>query len=89
MGEELITFGDIKIEKCKFHHRINLFSQNIQILKKKYMYLVWFFRRKKIKYFIGFKDGDYRIKTLWIMFPKTSAYVKMCNGETEWINFFY
>ena len=53
------------------------------------MYLVWFFRRKKIKYFIGFKDGDYRIKTLWIMFPKTSAYVKMCNGETEWINFFY
>ena len=25
MGKEVITFGDIKIEKCKFHHRINLF----------------------------------------------------------------
>ena len=45
-------------------------------------------REKYYKYFTGYKDdNDYKIKPLWIMFPKTSAYVKRYDGETKWINF--
>ena len=37
------------------------------------------------KHFIGYKDDDddYKIKPLHIMLPKTSAYVKGCDGETK------
>ena len=30
---------------------------------------------------------DYKIKPLHIMLPKTSPYVKGCNGKTKWICF--
>ena len=42
---------------------------------------------KNYKYFIGYKDDDYKIKLLCIMLPKTSAYEKRYGGETIWINF--
>ena len=32
-------------------------------------------------------DDDYKIKPLRTMLPKTSAYVKSCDGETKWIYF--
>ena len=40
-----------------------------------------------LKYLIGFKDNDYKIKLLCIMFPKTSAYLKSYDDETKWMNF--
>ena len=36
------------------------------------------------KYFIGYKKHDHKIKLLDIMFPKTNAYLKSCDGETKW-----
>ena len=43
---------------------------------------------KYYKYFIGYKNGDYKIIPLLIMLPKASAYVKSYYGETKWMNFF-
>ena len=40
------------------------------------------------KYFIGYLYDDYRIKSLHIMLPKTSAYVKSYEGQTNWMYFF-
>ena len=39
------------------------------------------------RYFIRYKDNDYEIKISGIMLPKTSAYVKSYDGETEWMTF--
>ena len=76
MGEEIITFGDIEVEKHKFHHRKNLILlKDLDI--KKYRYLTWFLQLKKnYKYFIGYKDDDHKNKPLRIMLQKASAYVK-------------
>ena len=38
-------------------------------------------------HFIGYKNNDYEIKISGIMLPKTSAYVKSYDGETEWMTF--
>ena len=32
-------------------------------------------------------DSDYKIKPLFLMLPKTSAYVKGYDGETKWMYF--
>ena len=46
------------------------------------------FQEKKIyRFFIGYKDDDHKIKSSHVMLPKTSAYVKRCDGETNWIFF--
>ena len=42
--------------------------------------------KKNYKYFIGYKDDDYRIKSLRTILPNTSAYVKSYDRETKWIN---
>ena len=42
--------------------------------------------KKNYKYFIGYKDDDYRIKPLRTILPNTSAYVKSYDRETKWIN---
>ena len=36
---------------------------------------------------MGFIDDGYKIESLSIMLPKTSAYVKSYDGETKWMNF--
>ena len=39
---------------------------------------------KTYKYFIGYKDDDgYKIKSLRIILPKKSAYVKSYDGENK------
>ena len=53
-----------------------------------YQYLTWFLLVKKNhKDFIGYVNDDYKSKTLHIMLPKTSSYVKGYDGETKWIYF--
>ena len=37
--------------------------------------------------FIGYLFDDDKVKPLHIMLPKTSAYVKSYDGQTEWIYF--
>ena len=44
--------------------------------------------KKNYKYFINYNDDDdYVIKPLPIMLTKTSAYVKIYDGETKWMKF--
>ena len=45
------------------------------------------FGEKNYKYFIGYLYNDNKVKTLHIMLPKTSAYVKSFDGQTKWMYF--
>ena len=46
-----------------------------------------FFGEKNYKYFIGYLRNDNKVKPLHKMFPKTSAYVKSCGGQSKWMYF--
>ena len=80
-------FGDMEIKKRKFCHCKNLifleYADNDNIKVSSMVSSV----EKSYKYFIDYKDDDYKIKPLHIMLPKTSAYVKIYYGETEWVKF--
>ena len=39
---------------------------------------------KKYKYFIDYLYNDNKVKSLHIMLPKTSTYVKRFDGQTKW-----
>ena len=45
------------------------------------------FGEKNYKYFIGYLYNYHKIKSLHIMLPKTSAYVKRYDGQTKWMYF--
>ena len=77
MGKEIITFGDTELEKHKFHRDkspifLNVVDTDNVLVSNKIST-----GEKKYKYFIGCLDDDYKIKSLHIMLPKTSAYVKI------------
>ena len=42
---------------------------------------------KNYKYFLGYLYNDHKNKSLHIMLPKTSPYVKSCDGQTKWMYF--
>ena len=85
MGKEIIAFSDIEIEKRKFHHLENpILLEDAGI--KKYRCLVWCFLAKNF-FFIGYKDDDFKIKQLHIIFPKISLYGKSYDSETKWMYF--
>ena len=65
MEKAIIKFGDIAIEKQKFHQH-NTDSNKI-VLSNKVS-----FGKKGFKYFIGYEDD--KIKPLCIFLPKMSAY---------------
>ena len=44
-------------------------------------------RGKIYKYFIGYFYNDHKVKLLYIMIPKTSAYLKRYDGETKLMHF--
>ena len=43
--------------------------------------------KKNYKHFIGYLYNDHKVKPLHMMLPKTSAYVKSCDGQTKWMYF--
>ena len=52
------------------------------------MYLTRFLLVKKnYKYFIGYLCNDYKVKPFYIMFPKTSRFVKSYDAQAKWIYF--
>ena len=58
MNKNLIMFGDIKIEKRKFHgHKNPILIDDVDIDKKLISNKVSF-SEKNYKYFIGYKDDD-------------------------------
>ena len=42
---------------------------------------------KNYKYFTGYLYNDYEVKSLHIMLPKTSAYIKIYHGQTKCMYF--
>ena len=75
-------FGDIVIEKWKFHRYKNLIFQEDVVIDNKIS-----FGDNSYKFFIGYMNDDYENKPLFIMLPKTSAYVKSYDNENKWMNF--
>ena len=45
------------------------------------------FGEKNYKSFIGYIYDNHKVKTLHIMLPKTSAYMKSYDGQTKWMYF--
>ena len=76
MGKEILTFGDIEIEKHKFHrYKSPTFLEDVgidNILVSNKVSL----GEKNYKYFINYLCNDYKIKSLHIILSKMSAYVK-------------
>ena len=87
MVEEIVTFGDIEIEKHNFHSYESptfledVDSNNASVSNKISS------GEKNYKYFIDYMQDDYKIKPLKIMLPKTSAYEKSYNDQTELMYF--
>ena len=82
MGKEILTFGDIEIEKKNYHHKILVPLRNINTAKELVSYKIYF-GEKNYKYFIGYLYNNHKIKPLHIMLPKTSAYIKSYDGQTK------
>ena len=73
MDKTIIKFGDIEIEKQKFHqHKSPISINNIDINKTAVSNKVCF-SKKVFKYFIGYKDAK-EIRPFCILLPKMSAY---------------
>ena len=73
MGKEIITFGDIEVEKHKFHQQKSpILIYDVNIVRIVVCNMLSF--GKKDKYFIGYKDDSEKIMPLFIMLPKMSAY---------------
>ena len=87
MGKEILTFGNIEIEKSKFYRsKTPIFLKDVDIEKVLVSNKISF-GEKNYKYFIGYLYNDNKVKPLHIMLPKTSAYVKSYDGQTKWMYF--
>ena len=87
MCKEILTFGDIEIEKNDFYrNKSPIFLEDVDIEKELVSKKIAS-GKKKYKYFIGYLYNDYKVKPLQIMLPKTSAYVKGYHGQTKWMYF--
>ena len=76
IGKEILTFGDIEIEKIIFTViKVLFFLEDVDPEKVLVSNKI-FPCEKNYKYFIGFLYNDHKVKPLYIMLPKTSAYVK-------------
>ena len=83
MGKEILTFGDIEIEnKIFYHHKSPIFLGDVDI-KKVLVSNKTSGGKNFIKYFIGSLCNGNKVKSLNIMLPKTSAYVKSYDGQTK------
>ena len=87
MGKEILTFGNIDIEKNKFYrHKTAIFLEDVDIEKVSVSNKIYF-GEKNYKYFIGYLHNGIKVKPLNIMLPKTSAYVKSYDRQTKWMYF--
>ena len=83
MDKGIITFGNIQIEKQKFHcYKNSVFLKYVNI-ENIFISSNIFPVEKNYKHFIGYIDDFYKTKSLDIMFPKTSTYAKHYDGKTK------
>ena len=83
MNEELLIFGENRINKRKFHYTKTPIWINNEDIHKTLVSDKIAFGKKSYKYFIRYKDGR-RISHLCIMLPEMSRYVKMFD-ETKYV----
>ena len=88
MGKEILTSGNIRVEKKSYCHKgcVPLRDADIEkvLLSNKIS-----LGEKNYKYFIGYLFNDHKVKPLHIMLPKTSGYVKIYDGQTKWMHFLW
>ena len=87
MNKEILTFGNIEIEKNRFcRPKTPIFLKDVDIEKVLVSNKISF-GEKNYKYFIGYLYNDHKVRPLHIMLPKTSAFVKSYDGRTKWVYF--
>ena len=87
IDKEILTFGDIEIEKNKFyHHKSCIFYKDVDIEKVLVSNNI-LSGEKNYKYFIGYLCNHDKVKPLHIILPKTTTYVKSYDGQTKWVYF--
>ena len=88
MGKEILTFGNMEMEKNIFfyHNKTPIFLKDVDIEKVLVSKKIYF-DEKNYKYFIGYLYNDHKVKPLHIMLPKTSTYIKSYDGQTKWMYF--
>ena len=87
MGKEILTFGDIEIQKNEFAIRFLFFLKDVDIEKVLVSSKISFGEKKNYKYFSGYLYNDDKLKPLDIMLPKTSPYAKSYYRQTKWMYF--
>ena len=83
MGKEVLTFGGSEIQKNIFYpNNIPVYLMDVDnemaLVSNKIS-----FGEKNYKYFICYLYNDGKVKSLNIMLPKTSTYVKRNDGQTK------
>ena len=87
MSKKILAFGILKLKKINFTTIEVLFFKKDVDIEKVVVSNKKSSGEKNYKYFIGYLHNDYKVKPLHIMLPKTNAYVKRYDGQTEWIYF--
>ena len=86
-GKEILTSGNFEIEQNKFYRPITpifgggIHIENVLVSNKTS------FDEKNFKYFIGHLNNGNKVKSLNIMLPKTTTFVKGYHGQTKWMYF--
>ena len=81
MGKEILTFGDIEIEKNNFHrHSSPIFLKDVDIEKVLVSKKISS-GEKNCKCFIGYLHNNHKVKPLHLMLPKVSTYIKVTVGK--------
>ena len=83
MNEELLIFGENRINERKFHYTKTPIWINNEDIHKTLVSDKIAFGKKSYEYLIRYKDGR-RISHLCIMLPEMSRYVKMFD-ETKYV----
>ena len=87
ISQEILTFRNNEIETHKsYRHKNPIFLEDVDIEK------VLVFNKissgeKNYKYFIGYLYNGYKVKALYRVLLKPSAYVKSYDGQTKWMTF--
>ena len=78
---QILTFGNIEIEKNKFYiHKTPIFLKDVDIEKLLVSKKISF-GEKNYKYFTGYLYNDQKVEPLHVILPKTSIYVKCNDGK--------
>ena len=87
MIKDILTFGNLEIEKNKFFcHKTPIFLRDVDIEKLLVSNKIYF-GEKHYKYFTGYLYNDNKVRSLHKVLPKTSDYVKSYDGQAKWMYF--